>query len=331
MPIIGSNAENRKLIAQGTQADDFIAQAALSSLDREGKRRTAIDVEPRFTLRRLRDHLQSASVQDDVAFLTSSVSNGLIYVAEKQQDGRFKAKQHATPTTHNHPGGIQMIGDFIAVPEYTDSEGASVHFYDSRRDPLEPDTTTRVEFNGKRAYCLGIANVSEGDKEIYVMAVVTAGDGDDVAFFRSARGDEDKPIGECQFEEIGTWTHDEADLSEGIDDNWGGYGNTIALIATEDHKLYFLGAHIHNPSILDHLMRPAWGEDWVDLFRVDFSQPKEKWIKKVGNKHVKCVGGASFRYGGSARVSASDRIEITATVRNVSLFRRRVLMNLFTA
>ena len=85
MPIIGSHAENRKLIGQGNRADDFIAEAALSSLDRESKRRMAIDVEPRFSLRRLRDHLQSASDQNDVAFLTNSASDGLIYVAKQQQ------------------------------------------------------------------------------------------------------------------------------------------------------------------------------------------------------------------------------------------------------
>ena len=59
---------------------------------------------------------------------------------------------------------------------------------------------------------MGIANLSEWDKEIYVIAVVTAGDGDDVTFFRSARSDEDKPNGKS----VHIGSSDETRLGRGL-------------------------------------------------------------------------------------------------------------------
>lgn len=308
----GPDVSNLKLRAPDDEVENY-AVAALEGLERVGVVGQVIGDFPN----EFKGHLQGIAIRDKHAILTTSAKGGYLIPSEAEVGGlRFASKRAELKQipNFNHPGGIQTIGSYIAVPVYNGD--VEVHFYNYKRG-LEPAACPVIQIEeANRAYSVGITNVSNEEGEFYILAVGVDSDGKQIDFYRS--GPVDRPIDheECSFKRLGRWEFE--DLS---------YPNSISLIADEGESIYFIG--LHTSGIKADL---GIGEDWVDLYRVDFDeseQPARITLTKLAKFHAICREGPAFRWGGSALVKTETELRLFACERQPQQQGSVIRLNMF--
>lgn len=295
------DVSNQKMKAPDDEVENY-AVAALELLKPEGAVGQVIGDFPN----ELKGHLQGITIRDKHIVLTTSAKGGYLIPGKAEVGGlRFtsnKAELKEIPN-FNHPGGIQSIGSYFAVPVYNGE--AEVHFYNYKQG-FEPAACPVIKIEeGKKAYSVGITNASNEEREFYILAVGVDSDGKQFDFYRSDPFDRPIDHDECNFERLGRYEFE--DIS---------YPNSISLIADEAENIYFLGLHTSGPA--EDL---GIGEDWVDLYQVDLDKSSDSEqrtkivLTKLSNFHAICREGPAFRWGGSALVRNETELRIFACER----------------
>ena len=122
-------------------------------------------------------HLQGVAIHDRGIYLTSTqrISDGydLRKVPAVLHFRRKSVSVEPIIGTYDHPGGIQAIGNYVAVPVwYSDQAGGEVLFFDEtlrRQEFRVPITDPDSEY--LKPNCVGIASVGRAKDMYYVLAV----------------------------------------------------------------------------------------------------------------------------------------------------------------
>jgi len=112
----GTDVSNLKLRAPDDEVENY-AVAALEQLNREGVVAQVIGDFPND----FNGHLQGIAIRDKHAILTTSAKGGYLIPSKAEVSGlRFATKRSELKQipNFNHPGGIQTIGSYVAVPVY---------------------------------------------------------------------------------------------------------------------------------------------------------------------------------------------------------------------
>lgn len=199
-----------------------------------------------------------------------------------------------------HPGGVQVIGDYLLVPTEQDTE-AHVALYDLRS--LAVKELRRVEsFDLKvdhKAGALGITSYTDANGITYYILIVAHLDGKD-SVYHVYRAVANNGIENAAFTEVGSF---------GLEKDFQGFG-----LVTEDGTgdIYMIG-----------LWSPEEGATYADfayLYRLD----TQTWTigEELSQIHLISKGGAAgllgvhFRYGAGVYVSEDAALTISATERN---------------
>ena len=283
-----------------------------------------------------RSHFQGVAIRGGRAFLTlSGKRDGSIIVAEGSGKS-FARGRRVRIEGFNHPGGIQALGKYVAVPVYGHgTQKAFVHIYDSDLKLVCASLLAR-----SKAYCVGIANLNLDGGERYILAVVSQSKGNRIDFYKSpvdAAIDSD-----LTFEKHTTWESDTADTSTWTPDRrWDGHPNSISLIADQDDRLYLLGLNTtpkwrRASRISRFLFREdaitaiGLGKDRAELYRIDLSA-SESQLTKVAHRKMKCHRPA-FRWGASGTVTSESSFDIVTCESEVFKKRsKKVDIDLFTS
>ncbi|MDP6701809.1 MAG: hypothetical protein QGH25_19310 [Candidatus Latescibacteria bacterium] len=323
-------------------------RSAFGRVNRKGTKRSIVRNTSKGFAKKadLRSHFQGVARRDDHAYLTlSGKVDGALFLS-LQRGHNFVYDTRETIVGYNHPGGIQTIGEYVAVPVYGSSHGdAKVLIYD--RDLSRFSEHALVD---SKAFCLGIANIDyrDGHGERYIMAVVSRSDGSRIDFYHSQPG-EDLASRGVTFEQFGRWrwTRPRGQRSN----EFFGHANSISLVVDEKEKLYLLGLHTIPKSkklskvvrkLLggDHITGTGLGKDRAELFRVDLdlanignastAKPVDVGLERLAVKKCKCHK-AAFRFGASARVTEVDTMEfIACEAELLKVHPKKVQIDLFT-
>lgn len=198
-----------------------------------------------------------------------------------------------------HPGGIQVIGDYLLVPTEEDSS-AYVTVYDMRS--LAVGELRRVEsfsFSvSHKAGGIGITNYTDKNgNEKYVLLVANL-DGDDSVYY-IYQADATNGIETADFSYVGEFP---------ITRDYQGFG----LVTDSEDNIYLMGLYSEQ-SGLTYV-------DYAYLYQIDTTT----WSlsSEIGSSHLKSSGvgltGVHFRYGAGVYVTEDGSLGLYATERNIS-------------
>ncbi len=254
-------------------------------------------------------HLQGIAHVGEYTVLSSSIKGAALIVAHgTHSNKKIVYREKALPNGYKHPGGIGVLPPqsgqnsewMIFVPVFGEDGGAIIPYRlnypkNGKKVSLkcEDSFITRLSRNAM-AYAVGIARM---EKHV-IMAVVIDNNGNQVLFLEC-----NNPTGLGTYQPLGNvWDVVEADKGQWQPDKkWGGYPDSISLIY-HDGWLYFVG--MHGKVLLGN---------WIDIYDVNLDNyVSERLIKKCNARAI-CQKGASFRWGGSARIiPGNNKIEILA-------------------
>lgn len=261
-------------------------------------------------------HIQGIALRDKYALCTSTVEDGVIIRAEHSPDDhrQFTYRDSITTEGFKHPGGIQTIGSYIAVPVYTKEKRTQIQFYrfTGSKMKLVNQLPEEPDFN---PLCAGITNYSRGDNEYYLLAASV--NSKEIRFYRSTAN---KPLSDqnCKFEPFAIWNVDNLEQSErekwGADKKWLGYPNSISLIADDEDNVYLMGLTRKSKRLFSF-------KELVDLYGLTFNENQNELTARIGltklaSQRVKFKKG-SFRWGGSARVVNESSFQVFSCQRAV--------------
>ena len=318
------------------------AVSALHTLNREGaickifsKPSMPIPDQNGFLFIPSRNHFQGVAIRDGFAMVTTSAEGGAI-VSAKGNQKEFLLDNVEPTDGFEHPGGVQTIGSYLVVPVYaheSDDRRAEIRFY-KYGPQIELVDHLTIKRDGKRLYCLGITDCTGPDGDYYILAVVSHNEGHVIDFYRTEPG---IPLSDhrCSFVKPAerhlndhtpykTWRyetiqHDPQQVADWQPDrNWGGYPNSVSLLADEAGQVYFLGLH-----------RNDSGKDWADLFLLNLDAPEVCMLTKLANLHVIAKDNASFRWAGSALVTSETTLSIFTCARNAENDDQELTLNVF--
>ena len=265
------------------------------------------------------EHIQGiAQLGNEYTVLSASYDNHELIVALGAGNRKKVVHDQALPKGYEHAGGIDVLkvkhqGWWIVVPVYSEDpedKGAILHYFFSKKNGVHKLELRHItELDGAKAYAVGTVRTSDNR---VVIAVVVDPDGNKVRFWEY---DDSNGIGKSK--ERGLWKENQANKCKWKDENWGnsgvlwdrGYPNSISLIE-HGGQIYFVGMHNND------LSGSSNGDDWIDIYSVNFSQPVEKWLIKTQNFHAICTEPPSFRWGGNARIK-NNKVEILAVEKDV--------------
>ncbi len=266
-------------------------------------------------------HLQGVTTCGDRLVLSTSVKGGNLFTARRVDDALYVVQDPAVPlATNGHPGGIQAIGHYVAVPTYpnrgTDYE---VQF----RDVNNALRVVRSLRMSRKPYCVGVTTTHDNTGEYYVLAAVTHPRGDIVEVYRTppnlVLGD---PL--CMF-----WLHGIYNRRVDASD-WIGYPNSISLLSDTRGKVFFVGLAQSAISVRRRRhfrsTRPRSApslRDLVDVYHLDMNAPGDRLLVKLDRLRLRCARGASLRWGASASVTGADTIAVHTCERDVQSARRQ--------
>lgn len=202
-----------------------------------------------------------------------------------------------------HPGGIQVIGDYLLVPTEQDTE-AHVTLYDLRS--LAVKELRRVEsfdlLVDHKAGALGITSYTDADGTVYYVLIIAHLDGEDSIYhvYRAAASD---GIENASFTEVGSF---------GLEKDFQGFG---LVTEADTGDIYMIG-----------LWSPEEGATYADYAYL-YQLNKQTWTlgEELDQIHLISTGGAAgllgvhFRYGAGIYVSEDGTWTISATERNSAL------------
>ena len=195
---------------------------------------------------------------------------------------------------HNHAGGMQMTGDFLAVP-FEGGTGSEVVLYDLS-DPTDPtESPNHIDHSSlsSQAGTASIAKLADGR----FMLIIGRADANILDFYVSNTAD----LATTQFTHFDTWSEGEL-LTDIGDTEFGNYQN-LNLLTKCDGTLYMVGTHQN--SIF------SGSEDFIDLYRVENSSGEAR-ITKVAKRHLTCdyrgVNNCNFDAAGGIYVDPQGRL-----------------------
>jgi len=214
-----------------------------------------------------------------------------------------------------HPGGMQLIGDYLVVGVEDNQQRlrSQVQFLDVS-DPNKPKVVKHLTIlrqgkqpGDKTAGAVGIVKRANDH-----LLVVANWDSRCLDFYRT----NGKPLQDkrCRFRLLKRWSAKQAVRTGWKPDRrWGKYQSINLLREKESGRIFLVGFNTAFPS-----------RDFADLFVVDASQPANRMIRKVANKHLQLRDGAHFRYAGGLRIDSATRLSIFASERDLH---RRTTIN----
>ena len=249
-------------------------------------------------------HLQGiahCSIRERRFFATTSAQGGLI-LSGTVSNNVYKITDQAKVSHGDHPGGIQAIGDCVAVPIYdanaSASRSAQVQIWTFNQGKWHHRKV--LQLNSDLAYCVGIAN--RGDDE-YLLAVGVDSNGHSVRLYRK----KEPLLSNGKFQYIRTV------------ETRKGHPNSISLACDSDGNAYLVGMRLCGFGGI--------GKDKVDLYKIDNNLLDDSnvkgstQIKRTGpSRHLSCRTGwhtPSFRWGASMRVLSANEIEIVTCGRDI--------------
>ncbi len=205
---------------------------------------------------------------------------------------------------YRHAGGIQVIGDYLAVgvEDNLERDRSRVYFFDVSNpgEPIgEPIVTIQREGPEKLATAGAVA-VAKRARDY--LLIVGSWDSDTLDFYRS-NGVALREPG-CEFTYWQTWSKNDARKENWCDDVWGSYQN-LNLMSDIHDRLFLVGYHCN-----------ADNEDRIDLYSLDLSKSPSEMIRKESSKIAKCKQGASFKYGGGVYIKDEDSLVSYACEKN---------------
>ncbi|OQP62005.1 hypothetical protein A3860_30440 [Niastella vici] len=209
--------------------------------------------------------------------------------------GHDSTNCHDTPYEHyNHPGGMQVIGDFVAVAlENSSYDSGYVLFYSlfnmtDKREPTLLNTQIRRESKGSGAAGITYINGT------FIVGVTDSGELD-VYLSNSVPSLDDPNI---------KWS---GPLSiKGLKG-----GDNIALASDSLGNVYLFGFRTEDLG--------GSNKDYIDLYKVDLSSLT---LDHIESRHMYTKGGAlgalgvHFRYGAGIQIIDSATINLCASERN---------------
>ena len=198
---------------------------------------------------------------------------------------------------YRHPGGCQVIGDYLAVPVEKDTESFINFYYLGTLDSqakLHP-LTARIHRNSHKAGAAGITDVGRGADRRYVVAVY---DDSKVTIYRSNGYALDNV--NCAFDELFTSAP-------------GGRGaDNLCMLTDVGNQVYFVA--------MTSTGSPLPDKDWAELYRVDFEN--ERFVLQE-TREFHSTGepprnDIHFRWGAGLTITSATTIELYCTKRHVA-------------
>ena len=252
-------------------------------------------------------HVQGIAIWNDLVIFVQNnkgYSKGKIQVVD-----RYSADCLYTLDTpyenYNHPGGMQLIGDYLVVPvEKSNHKESIIYFYDL--NDLEDNTILPCKIEqateGCGAAC--ITNYTENGTEYYLLIAYNNG----TYNFYKSNGKTLNNV-ECCFEKLYAVS---PPLLE--DRDYQG----LALITDTEQNIYMIGLRT------DDLF--GSNKDYMDLYELDISNSAHPFSTDVVDpRHMTCVhsggaiagaNGTHFRWGVGGVVSDLNSLILWATQRN---------------
>ena len=251
-------------------------------------------------------HIQGVAITGKRIAITTSADPGHIMLGERFSTG-YGVFAPETINGLGHPGGIQAIGRFLAIPVYRDADQRTrqkklreVQIRDIEKELADGSVERELEplhriKMGRKSFCIGIADMPGPDGDCYVLTVVVKNDGDRIWFYRSKPNvplSNPAAFAGPHAEPVLKW--DKSDLSDAQRKalNFRGYANNISLIAGKDGSLFLAG--FHNSSLTG-----VGGTDRVDLFEVALGGDPAKALTRADKWKVDTSSKVSFRWGAS--------------------------------
>lgn len=246
---------------------------------------------------RLTEHLQGIAVLNGQLIISSSTRPGYLFGAIPATAAPgWEVARRASAGGYDHPGGIQAIGDHLAVPVYGGSGTPEVQI---RRASGNFPVVNRIA-TGK-PYCVGITDVVVNGDHFFVLAVSVSSSGKTVHIYHSTPG---QPLGSpsCDFV-LKQKLVSRSPIN--VNRDFMGYPNSISLYADTAGGVYFVG--LYNANF-----------DYADLFEVDLTVEKGKqMMNKLAHRKANRPNAAGFRWGASARVVDGQTLMLAACARKV--------------
>jgi hypothetical protein len=193
-----------------------------------------------------------------------------------------------------HAGGIQALGDVLAVPFESDSQ-SKVVFYDVA-DPLRPIRLENSLDHTPLSTEAGTATLGKLADGRFLL-VVGRKAANVLDFYVSTGTD----LTSTSFEFFDTWS--EGELT-GDDGEFGDY-QALSFVAQCDGTAFLVGTH---KSLAGDI-----GRDFVDLFRVENGSGSDVAIAKVAKKHLYCERTCDLDAAGGAYVDPEGRLYLYGT------------------
>lgn len=238
-------------------------------------------------------HVQGIAQNDDYVFLShnrlSLASTGMVAVISKAKDKVLywfdtPDLRHRYP----HPGGMQIIGDYLMVPvENGDHDKSWIHFYDLSA-MTKTDAPQKIRYSLYRetgSGAAGITNYTVGKDEYYLLAAYDNG----ALYFYRSNGR--------------TLSQDDIDFAPLFETrvDQDGY-SSICLLTSKAGALYMIGFRTHAAD--------SDPEDYMDLHEINIDKGK---LSLVSSRHMVSeyggiVGpdGVHFRWGAGLRIVTGD-------------------------
>ncbi|MGB9928514.1 MAG: hypothetical protein ACPK85_08930 [Methanosarcina sp.] len=251
-------------------------------------------------------HVQGVASYKDYFIITHNSESGSAktgsIVVLNQNSLKIVNKMN-TPEGYNHPGGIQQIGNYLAVSLESKDESIKdsfIRFYDLRQLSntqlpilLEKPSIYRTN---KKAGSVGITTYKENGIDKFILAVHDNGS---VDFYKSNGKLLSDPL--CNFDFVFNCNITSAD--------------NLCLVTDKQEKIYMIGFR----STADKIGLPV--VDYADLYLIDMNtmnvNPKTSNIHFICNHGPLIPGvGVHFRWGAGIRIVSSSKIEVLATQRN---------------
>jgi hypothetical protein len=281
-------------------------RAAFDNISRQGRTKTYAGSEPSdegFT-NLVGTHVQGVAHYGKYVFLTHnrlfSRPTGWIAVISKETDKVvYWMDTPEEDDNYPHPGGMQVIGDYLMVPVENGSHNHSyIYFYDlsEMTDTVPPRLLSYSLNRHNGTGAAGIANYTRGETEYYLVA---AYDNGKLRFYRS----NGKTLADPDFE---LEPYFDGRVSQ------GGYSSTC-LLADKSNGLYMVGFWTRDPEV-----SPV---DYMDLYSInldkkiiyDMTEPRHM-ITAYGG--VKGIDGVHFRYGAGLSILSDTELKALACQRN---------------
>ena len=251
--------------------------------------------------------IQRTDIDDREYFIISGSSDDAAYfiiVGKTSRGYAIVQRKIICREPYRHAGGIQVIGDYLAVgvEDNLERNRSRVYFFNVS-NPEEPIGKPIITIQREGAEKLSTAGAVAVAKRVRdYLLIVGSWDSDTLDFYRSNGA---APGGSgCEFTYWQTWSKDDACKENWCDETWGSYQN-LNLVSDIHDRLFMIGYYCN-----------ADNEDYVDLYSLDFGKSPSEMIRKESSKIAKCKQGASFKYGGGAYIKDEDSLVSYACEKN---------------